>query len=288
MVEGGRTQKITYFSKTPIGCPICGKKFYKEELMSGGGRLVAGELTDELRRLYEPTQKFGALFPLVYVIAVCPDCYYSTYPQDFSKVPEESRTALENETDKRRNSISTILGELNFEEPRGLKEGAGSYILATMTYEHFPSEFLPTFKQGLSALRGAWLFNDLHSHFPSENYDYLAKLLYRKAQFFYRLAYERDVSGKEVLSDFGAFGPDLDKNFGYDGFLYMMCLLRYKYGQKKNRELRIEALEESKKILSKVFGIGKSSKSKPSVILEKAKLLFEKLTEELKTLKEEQ
>ena len=51
--------KVTFFSKNPIECPLCNTKFYKEDLLSGRGRLIAGDLSDELRRFYEPSQKYG-------------------------------------------------------------------------------------------------------------------------------------------------------------------------------------------------------------------------------------
>ena len=45
--EDRDTKKTTFFSKNPIMCPVCDTSFYKEDLLSGGGRLIAGELTDE-------------------------------------------------------------------------------------------------------------------------------------------------------------------------------------------------------------------------------------------------
>ncbi len=282
-----KAQKITYFVKEATTCPICETKFYREELYSGGGRLVAGELTDELRRLYEPTQKYGELFPLVYVISVCPECYYAAQPQDFVSVTPDIIEKINLDREKRRSTISLIFPQLNFNEPRGLAEGIASYYLAVMSYEYFPPSLNPTFKRGLYSLRAAWLLQDMHSRFPGEHYDYVSRLFYRKAQFFYDRAYELDISGDESLGEVRNFGPDTDKNYGYDGFLYLLCLLRYKYGQRRNRENRIKSLEDSKRILSKVFGIGKASKAKPSVILEKAKVLFEKIGNELKELGQE-
>ncbi len=279
-----KAQRITYFAKEATTCPVCSTQFYREELYSGGGRLVAGELTDELRRLYEPTQKYGELFPLVYVVSVCPECYYAAHPQDFTSIQADVIEKINLDTDNRKNSVSLIFSDLNFSESRGLAEGIAAYYLAVMSYEYFPPEFNPTFKRGLYSLRAAWLLNDMHSRFPGEHYDYVSRLFYRKATFFYDRAYELDLSGEESLGEIKNFGPDTDKNYGYDGFLYLLCLLRYKYGQKKNTENRVKSLQDSKRILSKVFGIGKASKAKPSIILEKAKTLFERIGEELKEL----
>jgi uncharacterized protein len=40
-----KAKRITYFLKDPIECPVCETSFYKEELLSGSGRLIAGNLT---------------------------------------------------------------------------------------------------------------------------------------------------------------------------------------------------------------------------------------------------
>jgi uncharacterized protein (DUF2225 family) len=66
--------KLTFLTKQQLECPICENTFHKEELLSGGGRMNAGDLTKELHRIYVPTSKFGAVFPLLYPIVVCPSC----------------------------------------------------------------------------------------------------------------------------------------------------------------------------------------------------------------------
>ncbi len=43
----------------------------------------------------------------------------------------------------------------------------------------------------------------------------------------------------------------------------------------------------AKRIISKVFGMGKSSKSKPSFILDISKELYEKISDKIVELKEE-
>ena len=89
-MASGEGQRITYFSKNAIECPVCQTKFNREDLLSGGGRLVAGDLTDELRRSYEPTVRFGEVYPLVYIVTVCPSCFYAAYPQDFLGLSDEA------------------------------------------------------------------------------------------------------------------------------------------------------------------------------------------------------
>lgn len=276
------TAKVTFFSKKPIECPVCSTKFYKEDLLSGRGRLIAGNLSDELRRFYEPSQKYGELFPLIYPVIVCPSCYYAASMDDFHEVSGDAIRELKEDTDQRIESISIIFKELDFTTFRGLKEGAASFFLAIRCYDFFESRFCPTFKRGLSSLRAAWLFDELHGKYSGENYDYLRNLFYRKARFFYFLTLERSQDGQEALESTLNYGPDLDNNYGYDGFLYITGLLEHKYGPRSDPEKRSKALENSKRIVSKLFGSGKASKNKPSAILEKAKDLYELISKDLK------
>ena len=277
-------KKTTFFSKNPIVCPVCETSFYKEDLLSGGGRLIAGELTEELHRTYEPSKKYGELYPLVYAVLVCPSCLYAAYQQDFLEIKEEHIEALSEQTDKRVESVSLVFKDLNFTSYRGLKEGAASYYLAMMCYDALVRHYSPTLKRALSALRAAWLLDSLHRKAFNENYDYLSRLFYRKARFFYLQAIEMAQNGQEPLEANVNFGPDLDKNYGYDGLLYVAGLLEYKYGPRKHPEKRIKSLENAKRIVSKLFGTGKASKSKPSAILDKARELYEEMNKEIKQL----
>jgi hypothetical protein len=276
--------KLTFFSKQPLTCPVCGREFHREDLRTGGGRLIAGDLTEELRRLYEPSKKYGPVYPLIYAVLVCPTCFFATYPKDFTEVPEEITGDLEAETEKRVGAIKEVFTHLEFEEPRGLKEGVAGYFFAVMSYDFFPKEFSPTIKQGLSSLRAAWLSNDLHKAYPQDNYDYLSKIFYRKARFFYTLAVEYEQSGKENMAAAGHLGPDLDKNYGYDGVLYLAAYLEYVYGPKEDPEQRKKALQNAKRTVARIFGMGRASKNKPAAILDKAKELHSKIGSEIEQL----
>ena len=101
------------------------------------------------------------------------------------------------------------------------------------------------------------------------------------------MAIEKEQTGKETMSNMPHLGPDLDKNYGYDGVSYITGLLEYKYGSKKIKEKRIEYLDKAKQTIARVHGMGKASKNKPSAILEKVKDLYTKINEELKVLKGE-
>ena len=183
--------------------------------------------------------------------------------------------------------MSLILDDVDFTRPRTLFEGVASYLLALMCYEYFPPSFAPSFKRGLSALRGAWCLLDLHAKYPGENYDYLARLFYRKARFFYTYSVQTLQTGKEGTDNIRNYGPDLDKNYGYDGFLYLAGLLEYRYGPRKDPERRLGALEEAKRIVSKIFGSGRASKGKPSALLELARETYENINGEIKSLTDE-
>jgi uncharacterized protein (DUF2225 family) len=281
------TKRITFFTKNPTVCPVCETSFFKEDLLSGGGRLIAGNLTDELHRLYEPSKKYGEVYPLIYPVVVCPSCFYAAFNQDFAEMKDPAATQIREDADRRRDSVSLLFKDLNFTEFRGLKEGVASYTLALMCYGLREESLSPTLLRGLCALRAAWLLEDLHAKYPGENYDYLTRMFYRKARFFYLAAVERAQTGEEPLGANVMYGPDLDKNYGFDGFLYIAGLLEYKYGPRKQSELRIKSLESGKRIISKLFGSGKASRSKPSAILEKAKDLYDQMNGEIKELKGE-
>jgi len=286
-MDSGGGKKITFFSKDAMSCPVCGTSFHKEELLSGSGRLIAGELTDELRRLYEPSKKYGEIHPLIYPMTVCPVCYYAAFTKDFHDQGDEGETidVLRREKRKRISQVGLIFDRLDFTSARDLDEGAAGYVLAMMCYEHSGREVAPTIKQGISSLRAAWLFSDLHRKRPNENYDYIMRLLYRKSRFFYQLAIEKEQSGGENMGAVGHLGPDTDKNYGYEGVLYLAALLEYKYGPKKDPEARADHLDRAKKIISRVHGMGRASRAKPSVILDKVKDLFHTMSEEVNQLR---
>jgi uncharacterized protein len=118
MAEG---QKLTFFEKKQSACPVCAAKFFREDLLSGGGRLIAGNLTRELRRHYDPSKKFGEVHPLLYPVTVCPACYFAVFPQDFTSIPETHVRQAEVNADERRESIGMIFPELDFTAPRTLR-----------------------------------------------------------------------------------------------------------------------------------------------------------------------
>lgn len=272
---------LTFFAKKPIECPVCEAKIFREEMRTGRGRQIAGNLTRELRRNFEPSKQYGEVFPLIYPVTVCPQCLYATFPEDFEGISDPLRETLEAETDDRIEAMAPIFPALDFADERGLPEGVASYALATMCYEHFPSNLSPNFKQGLCQLRSAWLCRDLHRKHPTENYDYLSAVFYRKARYFYSRAVEGEQDGSQPLSGARVLGPDLDKNYGFDGVLYIAGLLEFEYGPRSNPDVRRLALERAKRAIARIFGMGKASKNKPAAILDNAREIYESIAKEL-------
>jgi uncharacterized protein len=281
------TQKLTFFEKKQTECPVCDAKFYREDLLSGGGRLIAGNLTPELRRLYEPSKKYGQVEPLIYPVTVCPVCYFAALPMDFAAVPDANVRKAEVNADERHESISRIFPALDYTSPRTLREGVASYFFAVMCYDFYDRKANPTFKSGLSSLRAAWLLTDLHRLEPGENWDHMAKLFYRKARFYYQLALEKESAGQEAFDAALAFGPDLDKNYGYYGVIYLAAYLDYQHGATDDAEKRAASLQYARRMMAKIFGVGKSSKNRPSAILDKAKEVYEQMGQELQRLQPE-
>jgi uncharacterized protein (DUF2225 family) len=281
MAEG---QKLTFFEKKQTACPVCNAKFFREDLLSGGGRLIAGNLTRELRRQYDPSKKYGEVRPLLYPVVVCPVCYFSAFPQDFTGLPESRLKRAEVNTDDRRESISHIFPQLDFTSPRTLREGVASYYFAVMCYDFYEKRANPVYKAGLASLRAAWLLTDLAHLEPNENWDQLSLLFYRKSNFYYRLAIERESAGQEPFDAQLAFGPDLDKNYGYFGVIYLAAYLDFAYGAKNDPQKRVAALQYDRRMMAKIFGVGKSSKNRPTAILDNAKDVYEQMGEELAKL----
>jgi len=275
--------EITYKAKKKISCPICRNRFQREELLTGGGRMNAGELTDELHRIYLPTQKYKDVHPLIYPVSVCPSCWYAAYPRDFDTPKEEEHSQLESRIEERKRITQPLFKDLNFGRNRRLEEGAASHFLAALCYEYRSPITAPTFLRGLSFLRAGWLTTYLDKQKVGENYDFLSKIFLRKAAFFYSETLEQERNGKENIEGIRHHGPDLDNNFGFSGVLYLVGVLQLKYGQRENRASRIFALKQARTEVSRIVGIGLSTKAKPSALLDLGRKLHKSIKFELES-----
>ncbi len=274
--------KISYWAKEEIPCPVCHKNFRQEVMYQGGGRTIAGNLTDELHRLYEPSKKYGKVYPLIYEVGCCPHCNTAFLWKDFKEVKDsESLERLLNGQKAREAAVEQIFPHYDFHNEKTLFDGAAMYYMALLCYQNVDVAYAPTFKSGEIALRLAWLCKDIDEACPKHNYDYIAEVFYRKALFFYQQTLINEMNKTETIENIANFGPDTDKNYGYDGVIFMGGLLEFKYGQKENLELRLKKLDESKRAIARIFGLGKSSKAKPGPLLETARALYDNIAKEL-------
>lgn len=274
--------KISFFEKKPTVCPVCAHEFHIERMMSGGGRLNAGQLHKDLRREWIPSKKFGEIFPLIYDVVTCPSCWYSALACDFHKPDPKAIPKMQEQAQERRDFVEPIFKDLDFTLPKTLREGTASYLLALHAYQNWGGNFAPSLKSALCCIRSSWLFADLHKKFPRENYDYLSLIMKHKARFYYQRLVERETTGKESVSSVAFFGPDVDFNWGYDGVLYLTGYLEFTLGEASDEAERHRKLERARMVVAKLVGMGKSSKSKPSPLLEMAKDLYHEMGAELK------
>ena len=275
----GKKPKISYWSKNRCHCPVCQNNFEREEMLSGSGRMIAGELTDELHRVFEPSAKYGQIYPVIYSIGACPKCHTALFWSDFEEIQDNnSLNALLADSKNRKEIVNNMFPYYELTRERNLLDGAAMYYLALLSYEKVDLSYAPTMKRAIISLRLAWICRDLQKIVPEHNYDYAAEVFYRKAQFFYEQTLLNETQRIETIAKITNFGPDIDKNYGYDGVIYLNSLLEYKYGQKEDMQMRYKKLDANKRSIARIFGLGKSSKSKPGPLLEKSRDLYDKLT----------
>lgn len=287
MSEESTNVKTTFFLKTDLECPICQTVFKREELLTGRGRLIAQSISDELRRIYEPSKVYGKVNPLIYPVTVCPQCLYACYHEDFIKLKPDGIQKGKQNSDKRRQIIDKIFPDIDFTQLRKEEHGAASYILAIECYDYFDKWVSPTIKKAISSLRAAWLLSDLEMEDPMADYGDLQNLFYKRALQYYLEVLQKQEKGLESFDGIKSLGPDTDYNYSYDGILYLVGALTLKtsYLQKDSRE-RIENLEKAKKIVSKMVGFGHVSKDKPSLIIEKARDLYDEIGKKIEEIKD--
>lgn len=276
--------KITYRVPAPTVCPACRAEFHRETILTGGGRMNAGDLTDELHRQYLPTKKYGHVFPLFYSISVCPRCWFAAFPRHFTAMEDDIVTALHDTIDERKNLVRPLFDTIDFERDRTLAEGISSYVLAASCYDYSSKSVAPTFLGGLCFLRAGWLANDADEIEPNENYSYMARIFLRKASFYYAETLRCQNDKTEKIEEVPHHGPDTDKNYGFDGILYLTGLLQLKYAKDEISSNRIATLKESQTAVSRIVGIGEASKAKPSALLDLGRALHKAIKLELKTI----
>ena len=278
LANSQQSKKASFRAKENSVCPICDEIHQKENMFQGGGRLIAGKLTQDLRRLYEKNKKFGRINPNDYVISVCPKCLYASLQKDWSMLSGVEIDKLKSNAPQRREFLEKILGPVDFKEERNIVLGAGSYLLAVDCYQNRGPTCAPSPKKAVCAIRGAWFFDDLNTEYPGLNFDKIRDILYQRAATWYGITLEIMQSGSEPIDSVaGMLGPDTDNNWGFDGVVYLNAYLTMKFKEQmgETQEKKLDLLVRAKRMLARLYGSGKSSKSKPSVIIDMSKELYE-------------
>ncbi len=287
VIVRGKNTKISFFEKNPRKCPFCLTEFYHESLLTGNSRIIAGPLRNDLRRIYEKSSKYGKVYPLIYVVTVCPKCLYAAFSEDFSLADISRADHALSEQYNRRKYVEDFFGtDIDFTKNRDLVSGAASYFLAISGYYWHTKDVFPTLKKALSSLRLSWTLEDLAAEMPSENYDRLIPFFQYKASELYTKSIDIMQTGEELHDKLKSFGPDIDNNFGYEGMLYMgACLALSASVFMPDKAVKLSVLEDAKTKISRIFGSGKSSKAKPGPLLDKIRELHVSITDEVETLK---
>jgi len=221
---------------------------------------------------------------LVYHAVVCPLCWFASTEADFPQLPPGRMGDAYGDANRRRADTQLIFPDVDFSKPRGLLEGAASQYLVLRCYDFYGKITSPTIKQGLASIRTAWLLDELDKKMPGQHYDWLATLFRKKAQYFYNEALAREQRGVETMSGIKVYGPDTDKNYSYEGMLYMCAYLRHKYGPSHNIQERKASLEDARRTIAKLFGMGRMSKDKPGAFLDHARHLYDTINKQLEEM----
>ena len=287
---------ISFFSSEDVTCPVCLTVFKREVIRQGGGRFIPEDMDLDLYRNYKVTEKYGKVCPLIFHVVVCPSCYFAAMSiNDFKSIESEDVDPIKESENNRIEKAELIFGSIfDFRETRTLFGGVIAYFLALSCYSNYSikNKRPITYKKAICALRLSWLVREViykekekkdgETLFSNAediywNFRVLARNLYYQAY----LAFSND---KEILDNKSRFGPDVDTDFGYDGFLYVLGYLTYEQrsmlGEEGNEQLTI-----IKRELGRTFGLGKASKNKPSILLYKVKDLVQEIIRYNKQLK---
>ena len=282
------TKQISYFEKKPTTCPVCAHSFNKEKMFTGSGRLNSKGIEDDLRRVYIPNKEYGLIYPLIYNITVCPKCFYAGIPETYNLLTEQDKqNVIKNE--KTRKRITTkIFGELDFNNKRTLFTGAASYFLAISCYSDKKKESVLNLQKAVCALRCSWCCDDL------SQIDLTKKIYWHKISDYFKFLTNRCLqklldellSNEYQLNSNFFVGPDLDFNYDFEGILYLISYFGFYYKDYiKSKTDLIEKMESYSTNLSRIFGRGSYTSSKPEVFLRKSQDLYNKIKDVVDTVK---
>lgn len=286
-IKDGMQEGVSFFKTNALACPACEHELSTEEMRTGSGRLDAGELQHDLQRKLIPSERFGAVYPTLYLVYTCPKCYFSALKFDFERLSSKSiaNITTPDASTKRTKELLTLFENIpNFSRPKTLITGLASYILALSTYNQMVHTDCPTIRMAICSMRCAWLCQDIIDAGYTTEMGQLKKIFLRKAFFLYDKALDLNLQGKEDVTKIPNLGPDFDTDFGYDGVIYLHAWLYVNHSPFIDVFDRSENLSKIRTNLSKVFGFGKSSKEKPSALLDFARITYEQVEQEMQVL----
>ncbi len=273
-------ESVSFVRDEPISCPICDEDVFVEDFRFGRGRMDAGELYEDLQREYKYTEEFGEVFPFMFYVYTCPNCYFSALPRDFQSAPPYLANILSTDEaiQKREQLIRSMFSDIpDFSKRMTLTRSLVGYVLAIWCYQHFKKQGVPTYKQAVCTLRSAWLCKIMLHHKYGDYLEQLKAIFYRKAQYLYSKCIQLDSSGGESFSNESYLGPDIDKDFGYEGVVYLSAWLTFHYSFMPTDHIKETVLHKHRNNLSRIFGFGKAKKEKPSALLRIARNLYEQI-----------
>ena len=109
----GKKPAISFYTKDKMTCSVCRKPFPREEMLSGSGRMIAGELTVELHRVFEPSARYGQIYPLIYSVGACPNCHTALFWNDFKPLSSADAEIILDHEEERRKIVSNIFPHYN-------------------------------------------------------------------------------------------------------------------------------------------------------------------------------
>ena len=132
LTEAEKKPSVSYWAKEDALCPVCRKKFRQELMHQGGGRTIAGNLTDELHRNYEPSKKYGRVYPLIYEIGCCPHCHTALFWKDFKDIKDpETFDRIMQDEQHRIKEVEAIFPHYDLNDERTLYDGTAMYCLCS-------------------------------------------------------------------------------------------------------------------------------------------------------------
>lgn len=279
--------KISFFNEQDKTCPVCTQEVKQEVLRSGRGRLDSSDIQRDLRQSYMPSKKFGVIYPLIYDILVCPNCWFAALEKDFQPKKFDYQQIKQFEEQRKQRGVVLLKShKVDFKNYRTLSNGLVSYYLAIHCYHFFLDKSAVDFYKGLFSIRASWCAKDIAV--AEDDKDFLYTYFYFR--YLAALNYENYVSQAEngaFAGNIDYYGPDCSMDHGFRGLIYLSACLGDEFSELiRDEKNRYEFYTKLLRRLSKIFGIGKKSKNNPSIFLDMVYNLYEDIKIKAKKIHE--